>query len=73
MIALVSGPLPRVGVVLGTVQRRGASGQPGLGSLQGLLGRPGPRLSRPNPSVIDRPGGDPLALGRLDDLLGEVG
>ena len=73
MVALVGGPLPLVEVVPGPVQRGGASGQPGLGGLQRLLGRPGPRPGRLDPSVIDGHGRDPLALSRLDHLLGEVG
>ena len=73
VVALVSGPLPFVGVVLGPVQGGGASGQPGLGGHQRLLGLPGPRLSRPNPSVVNRQGGDPFALGLLHDLLGQFG
>jgi hypothetical protein len=73
VIALVSGPLPLVEIVPAPVQGGGASGQPGLGRLQRLLGRPGPRLGRPNPSVINGQSGDPFALGRLDNLLGQVG
>jgi hypothetical protein len=73
VVALVSGPLPSLDVVLGLVQRRRPSGQPDLGCLQGLLGLPGPRLGCPNPSVVDGQGGDPLALGLLDDLFGQVG
>jgi hypothetical protein len=63
MVSFVGGTLARVGVVPGPVQHRGVSGQPSLGRLQRLLGLPGPRLSRPNPSVIDGQGSDPLALG----------
>ena len=48
VVAGVGGPLALVGAVLGPVQRRGASGQPGLGGHQGLLGLPGPPLSRPD-------------------------
>ena len=68
VVALVGGPLPRIEVVLGPVQGGGASGQPGLGRLQRLLGLPGPRLGRPDPGVVDGQGGDPLALRLLDDL-----
>ena len=55
------------------IERRGPLGQPGLSGLQRLLGFPGPCLSRPDPGIVDGQGRDPLALGRLDDLLGEVG
>jgi hypothetical protein len=72
VVALVGGPLPRVEVVLGPVEGGGATGQPGLGRLQRLLGLPGPRLGRPDPGVVDGQGGDPLALRLLDDLLGQV-
>ena len=67
VVALVGGPLPRIEVVLGPVQGGGASGQPGLGRMERLLGLPGPRLGRPDPGVVDGQGGDPLALRVLDD------
>ena len=73
VVALVGGPLPGVEVVLGPVQRRGPSGQPGLGGLQRLLGLPGPRLGRPDPGVVNGQGRDPLTLGLLHDLLGQFG
>ena len=41
----------------------------GLAGHQRLLGLPGPRLSRPHPSVVNRQGRDPLPLGVLDHLL----
>ena len=70
VVAFISSPLALVGVVLGPVQGRGPLGQPGLGRLQGLLGLPGPCLSRSNPGFIDRQRRDPFPLGRLDDFLG---
>jgi hypothetical protein len=73
VVALVGGPLALIEVVLGPVQGGGASGQPSLGRLQRLFGLPGPRLGRPDPGVVDGQGRDPLALGVLDDLLGQVG
>jgi hypothetical protein len=73
VVALVGGPLAFVEDVLGPVQGGGASGQPGLGRLQGLLGLLGSRLGRPDPGVVDGQGRDPLALGLLDDLLGQLG
>jgi hypothetical protein len=73
VVVLVGGPLPLVEVVPAPVQGGGASSQPGLDRLQRLLGLPSPRLGRPNPSVIDRQARDPLTLGLLDDLLGQVG
>jgi hypothetical protein len=51
VIAFISSSLPRVEVVLGPVQGGGAPGQPHLAGVQRLLGRPGPRLGRPNPGV----------------------
>jgi len=51
VVALVSGPLAGVGGVLDPVQGHGPLSQPGLGRLQRLLSLPGPRLSRPDPSV----------------------
>jgi len=73
IVALVGGPLSGIGGVLRPIQGRGPSGQPGLGRLQRLLGCPGAGLSGPDPSVVDGHGSDPLTLGVLDDLLGQVG
>jgi hypothetical protein len=72
VVALVGGPLSYIGDVLGSVRGGGASGQPGLGPLQRLLGRLGAASAARRRGVMDGHGGDPLALGVLDDLLGQV-
>jgi hypothetical protein len=71
--SLVGGPLPRIGLGLGVVKGRRAQGQPGLGRVQRCLRLPGSRLSRPHPGVVHGKAGDPLTLGLLDNLVGEVG
>jgi hypothetical protein len=53
MVALVSGPLPGVSVILGSVQGCGTFGQSGSGRLQCLLGGLGSGLGRSNPGVVD--------------------
>jgi len=73
VVALVGGQLPRVGSGLGVVKGRRALGQPGLGRVQRRLRLPGSRLSRPHPGVVHGKAGDPLTVGLLDNLLGEVG
>jgi len=73
VVALVGGPLSFIGGVLRPIHGCGASGQTGLGCLQRLLGRLGAGLSGPDPGIVDGHGGDPLALGVLDNLLGQVG
>jgi len=70
VVALVGGPLPRVGS--GVTGRR-ALGQPGLGRVQRRLRLPGSRLNRPHSGVVHGKAGDPLTVGLLDNLLGEVG
>jgi hypothetical protein len=45
----------------------------GLGRVQRRLRLPGSRLSRPHPGVVHGKAGDPLTLGLLDNLVGEVG
>src|SRR4029453_9502475 len=52
MVALVGGPLPGIGVVLGSVQRCGTLGQAGLGRLQCLLGGLGPGRGLPGPGLL---------------------
>ena len=73
IVALVGGPLSYIGGVLRPIQGRGPSGEPGLGCPQRLLGRLSAGLSGLDPGVVDGHGSDPLALGVLDDLLGQVG
>ncbi|HEV8165144.1 MAG TPA: hypothetical protein VGR74_11965 [Actinomycetota bacterium] len=53
VVALVSGPLPFVKIVLRSVQRRGAAGQPGLGRLQCRLCLLGACLGLPDSGVVD--------------------
>jgi hypothetical protein len=72
-VAFVGGLVPRVGSGLGVVKGRRALGQPGLGRVQRRLRLPGSRLSRPHPGVVHGKAGDPLTVGLLDNLLGEVG
>jgi hypothetical protein len=72
-VTVISGPLTFVGSVLGLVQGRLAAGQGGLGGLQGLLGGLGATLGLLDPSVVQSQGGQPLALGVLDNLLGHLG
>ena len=58
---------------LGVVKGRRAQGQPGLAACNAAPPAPGSRLSHPLPGVVHGKAGDPLTLGLLDNLLGEVG
>ena len=73
VVALVGGPLSGIGGVLRPIQGRGPSGKPGLGCPQRLLGRLSAGLGGPDPGVVGGHSSDPLTLGVLDDLLGQVG
>jgi hypothetical protein len=73
MVALVSEPLALLSSDVRLVECRPALGQVGLGGLEGLLGGLGAGLGLPDPGVVQGQGGQPLALGVLDDLLGEGG
>lgn len=73
VVSLVSDPLTHSQIVLGPIQGRLASGQLSPGGLKCLLGLPGPRLGRPDPGVLQHPGRDPLPLGVLDHLKGDIG
>jgi hypothetical protein len=55
------------------VKGRRALGQPGLGRVPRRLRLPGSRLNRLHPGVVYGEAGDPLTVGFLDNLLGEVG
>jgi hypothetical protein len=85
-VAFVGGLVPGIGeVVRSSAARSRASGltgrrqgplragQPGLGRVQRRLRLPGLRLSRRHPGVVLGKAGDPLTLGLLDNLVGEVG
>lgn len=73
MVAFAGEAVTVVGSDLGLVQCRPALSQVGLGGLEGLLGRVGTGLRLPDPDIVQGQGGQPLALGVLDDLLGEHG
>ena len=72
-VAYVGGPLPRLGSGLGVVKSR-TLGQPGLGRVQRRPRlRPARASAAPHPGVVHGKADDPLTLGPLDNLLGEVG
>jgi hypothetical protein len=72
MVALVGGPVAFLGRDLRLVNGGLALGQLGLGGLQRLFGGLGPGLGLPDPDVVQGQGGQPLALGVLDDLAGQL-
>jgi hypothetical protein len=72
-LTLVNGSLALVGNGPGLVKRRPALGQVGLGGLEGLLGGLGAGLGLSDPDVVQGQGGQPLTLGALDDLAGQLG
>ena len=73
MVALVRDAVALLGSDLGLVKRGAAPGQVGLGGLEGLLGGLGAGLGLPDPDVVQGQGGQPLPLGVLDDLAGQLG
>jgi hypothetical protein len=72
-VALVGDAVALLSSDLGLVQGLTAAGQVGLGGLQGLLGGLGAGLGLPHPGIVQGQGGQPPALGILDDLLGHLG
>ena len=72
-VAMVGDAVALLGGDLGVVKCGPALGQVGLGGLQGLLGGLGAGLGLPHPSIVQGQGGQPPALGVLDDLLGHLG
>jgi hypothetical protein len=72
-LALVGEAVALIGGDSGLVERRPAPGQVGLGGLQGLFGGLGVGLGLPDPGVVQGQGGQPLTLGVLDDLMGQLG
>ena len=79
-VAFVGDPVAFVGDAvallssdLGLVQGLTAADQVGLGGLQGLLGGLGAGLGLPHPGIVQGQGGQPPALGILDDVLGHLG
>ena len=73
MVTLVSDAVALIGSDLRLVERRPALGQVGLGGLEGLLGGLGPGLGLTDPEIVQGQGGQPLTLGVLDDLAGQLG
>jgi hypothetical protein len=72
-VAFVGDAVALLSSDLGLVQGLTAAGQVGLGGLQGLLGGLGAGLGLPHPGIVQGQGGQPPALGILDDLLGHLG
>jgi hypothetical protein len=73
MVALVGEAFPLLGSVIGLIQGGPAAGQVGMGGLEGLLGGLGADLGLPHPDIVKGQGGQPLPLGVLDDLPGQLG
>ena len=73
LLALVGEAFPVVGSDLGLVQCGPALDEARLRGRKGCFGRSGTGLGLPDPGVVKGKGGQPLALGVLDDLLGQLG
>ena len=73
VVALVGGPLPRVGSAWASSRAAARWASQAWAACNAASAWPGSRLSRPHPGVVHGKAGDPLTLGLLDNLLGEVG
>jgi len=73
LVALVGDSVALISSALRLVKRRPALGQVGLGGLESLFGGLGAGLGLPDPNIVQGQGGQPLTLGILDDLAGQLG
>src|SRR5512133_3807120 len=73
VVALVRDAVALLGGDLSPVERRPALRQVGPGGLQGPFSCLGPPLGLRDPEIVQSQGGQPLALGLLDDLAGQLG
>jgi hypothetical protein len=73
VLTRISGPVALISRGLSLVERGAALSQVGLGGLERLLGDLGSGLGLPDPKILQGQSGQPLALGVLDNLAGQLG